>query len=175
MKRLRDFLLLFTLLMVQPLIAQEKLPTFTLKENGAPTLHIKETGNGIIIKEYPGKIILLNFFGKRCIWCMREIPHLVELQKEYKDQLQVIALHAQEAMTLKERSALEQRLHFNYPIYEYVNNLDFTRYIATRANWKGGLPFSIIFDKQGNAAQIINGYTPKEELEKIIKFLMKQK
>jgi len=175
MKRFTHFLFLFSLLMVQPLIAKENLPTFTLKENGAPTLHIKETGNGILVKEYQGKIILLNFFGKRCVWCMREIPHLIELQKEYKDQLQVIALHAQDAMTLKERSALEQRFHFNYPIYEYVNNLDFTRYMAARANWKGSLPFSIIFDKHGNAAQIINGYTPKEELEKIIDFLIKQK
>jgi len=76
-------------------------------------------------------------------------------------------------MTLKERSMLENRFHFNYPIYEYVKNIDFIRYISQRAGWNGNLPFSIIFDKKGSAVQIIPGYAPKESLEKIIDSLIK--
>ncbi|WOE69478.1 TlpA disulfide reductase family protein [Hydrogenimonas thermophila] len=173
MKLIAKFMLAIFILTLQPILAKDSTLTFELKESGAPLLHIKDTSNGIIIKEYEGKVVLLNFFGKHCKWCMKEIPHLVELQKKYKGKFQVVAIHAQEQMTLKERSQLENRFHFNYPIYEYVKNIDFIRYISQRAGWNGNLPFSIIFDKKGSAAQIIPGYAPKESLEKIIDSLIK--
>jgi len=173
MKLMAKFLLPLFILALQPVIAKDSTLILELKENGAPTLHIKDAINGIVIKEYKGKVVLLNFFGKYCKWCMKEIPHLVELQKKYKGKLQIVAIHAQEKMTSKEKSMLENRFHFNYPIYEYVNNIDFIRYISQRAGWNGGLPFSIIFDKKGSAVQIIPGYAPKDSLEKIIDHLIK--
>jgi len=173
MKQIAKFLLTLLILTLQPVMAEDSTLTFELKENGSPTLHIKDTSNGIVIKEYKGKIVLLNFFGKNCKWCMKEIPHLVKLQKKYKKELQIIAIHSQEPMTLGERSILEKRFHFNYPIYEYVNNIDFIRYISHRAGWSGALPFSILFDQKGSAVQIIPGYAPKESLEKIIDSLIK--
>jgi len=102
---------------------------------------------------------------------MKEIPHLVALQKEYKDRFQVVAIHAQQPMTPGERHMLEKKFHFNYPIYEYTENTDFVQYIAHRAQWEGGLPFSIVFDKSGSAYRIINSYVPKEDLQKIIEDL----
>jgi len=173
MKHITKLMLTLFILALQPVLANDSALTFELKESGRPSLHIKEISNGIIIKEYEGKVVLLNFFGKYCKWCMKEMPHLVELQKKYKGKLQVVAIHAQEQMTLKERSMLENRFHFNYPIYEYEKNIDFIRYISQRAGWNGNLPFSIIFDKKGSAVQIIPGYAPKESLEKIIDSLIK--
>jgi len=174
MKLTVKLLLSLFILTLQPILAKESALIFELKESGAPTLHIKDTANGIVIKEYEGKVVLLNFFGKYCKWCMKEIPHLVELQKKYKGKLQIVAIHAQESMNLKERSQLENRFRFNYPIYEYVHNTDFTRYISGRAGWNGALPFSVIFDKKGNAVQIIPGYAPKESLEQLINSLVKK-
>ncbi len=156
-----------------PLMAQEPI-TFTLKGNGAPTLHVKETKNGVEFEEYKGKVVLLNFFGKHCKWCMKEIPHLVDLQKRYGKEFQVVAIHAQEPMTLGERSRLEKRFHFNYPIYESNKNYDFVSYIGQRAGWTGGLPFSVIFDKHASAVKIIPGYMDENSLEHIIKVLTKQ-
>jgi thiol-disulfide isomerase/thioredoxin len=175
MKRLFTSILVLSALFLQTASAKDVTLTFELKENGAPTLHIKETQNGIAIDEYKGKVLLLNFFGKRCKWCMKEIPQLVELQKKHKEKFQIVAIHAQQPMTLGERSMLEKRFSFNYPIYEYMNNQEFVQYISHRARWSGGLPFSIIFDSHGSAAKIIPGYASKGELEKIIDFLVKQK
>ena len=173
MRLIAKFLLTIFMLVLQLAMAKESALTFKLKESKAPTLHIKDMTNGIVIKEYEGKVVLLNFFGKHCKWCMREIPHLIKLQKKYKEKLQVVAIHAQEQMNFSERSMLENRFHFNYPIYEYVKNIDFVRYISHRAGWSGALPFSIIFDTKGSAVQVIPGYAPKESLEKIIDSLTK--
>ncbi len=160
-------------LAMQPLLAEKEL-TFTLKEKGAPTLHAKEMPNGVLFEEYKGKVILLNFFGKHCKWCMKEIPDLVALQKKYGKEFQVVAIHAQEPMTPGERSRLNNRFHFNYPIFESDHNYDFTRYISQRAGWTGSLPFTVIFDKSGSAVKIIPGYAPKESLEHIVKVLISQ-
>ncbi len=165
---------LIGLVLLQPLSAETAAATFTLKANGAPTLHVEETPNGIRIREYGQKVVLLNFFGKHCKWCMKEIPDLVELQKRYGKKFQVVAIHAQQPMTLGERSRLENRFHFNYPIYESNDNYDFTSYIAQRAGWTGSLPFSVIFDKNGSAVKILPGFVPMETLEPLVKALTEQ-
>ncbi|WP_456403347.1 TlpA family protein disulfide reductase [Hydrogenimonas sp.] len=174
MKKTLLWLTALGLLLLQPLAAETATSTFTLKENGAPTLHVEETNNGIRIKEYKGKVVLLNFFGKHCKWCMKEIPDLVELQKKYGKRFQVVAIHAQQPMTLGERSRLENRFHFNYPIFESNNNYDFTSYIAQRAGWTGSLPFSVIFDKNGSAVKILPGFVPMDTLEPLVKALVEQ-
>lgn len=177
MKKYALLMVAFATIFFQPLFAEnhatkEVTLTFELKAEGQPTLHIKEQPNGIVIEEYKGKIVLLNFFGKQCKWCMKEIPHLVDLQKTFQGKLQIVAIHAQQAMTPGERHMLDKRFHFNYPIYEYADNADFVQYIAHRAQWEGGLPFSIIFDQTGSAAKIIPGYAPEEALKQIIEALL---
>ncbi|WP_457596699.1 TlpA family protein disulfide reductase [Hydrogenimonas sp.] len=168
-------LLLGTSLMAQtpaqaPKPAQEQELVFELKAPGEPTLHILHTDNGLKIKEYPGKVIMLNFFGKNCKWCMKEIPHLVALQKEYKGKLQIVAIHSQESMTPGERHLLDKRFHFDYPIYEYQDNVDFVRYIAMRTGWQGGLPLTLVFDANGDFVYKFPGYAPMEDLKKVIDF-----
>ncbi|WP_353661916.1 TlpA disulfide reductase family protein [Hydrogenimonas sp. SS33] len=168
----------FLLLALQPLTALAASPAqaptlqFTLKAPGEPTLHITEASNGVVFREFKGQIVLLNFFGKHCRWCMKEIPHLVDLQKKYKGKLQIVAIHAQQPITGGERALLQKRFHFNYPIYEYMDNPDFVQYISHRAAWDGGLPFSIIFDQKGSAVKIIGGYAPEEHIAKIIDYLL---
>ncbi len=174
MKKLIRLFAAIALFAISPLAAQEGGLTFTLKEKGAPTLHVKEMPNGVVFEEYKGKVLLLNFFGKHCKWCMKEIPDLVALQKKYGETFQVVAIHAQDPLTPGERSRLENRFHFNYPIFESDHNYDFTRYISQRAGWTGSFPFSVIFDKSGSAVKIIPGYIPRENLEHIIKVLSAQ-
>lgn len=38
----------------------------------------------IIFKDYPNKIVLLNFFTTWCPPCKAEIPNLIKLQNDYK-------------------------------------------------------------------------------------------
>jgi thiol-disulfide isomerase/thioredoxin len=174
MRRLFAALAAFTLIALH-LQAADPMLTFTLKAKGQPTLHIQEAPNGIVIEEYKGKVVLLNFFGKNCRWCMKEIPDLVAMQKEYGKDLQIVAIHAQQRMTPGEWFKLNKRFQFNYPVYEYMDNPDFVQYIAHRAQWDGSLPFSILLDRTGSAIKIIPGYMPKDMFEKLIDYAIGQK
>lgn len=154
--------------------AQPRQPEFKLAAPDMQTVHAAGTENGMLFKEYTGKPVLLNFFGKHCKYCMLELPHLVALKQKYGDKIQIVGIHVQETMTQIERGKMQKRFGFNYPVYEYENNAQFVRYISARAQWQGGIPFSILFGKQGNVLQVIPGYADKPDLERMIDFALKQ-
>jgi len=43
-------------------------------------------GNNISLKDYRGKVVLVNFWAHWCPPCVKEIPDLVELHRNYKDR-----------------------------------------------------------------------------------------
>ncbi|MCK4441290.1 MAG: hypothetical protein KAU90_04740, partial [Sulfurovaceae bacterium] len=56
---------------------------FNLKTIDGKEFHLTEIDNGLEFKEIKNKAIFLLFFGHRCPPCLREIPHLIEMQKEH--------------------------------------------------------------------------------------------
>ncbi len=148
--------------------AAKNAKTFTLKAGGEKTIETVDTSEGMVFKGYEGKPVLLNFFGKHCRYCMREIPHLVALQKKYGNKIAVIGVHVQQRMTQGERFMLQNRLGFNYPIYEYMDNVPFVRHVGARAGWQGGIPFSILFDGKGRVVDIFPGYVDERTLDGMI-------
>jgi thiol-disulfide isomerase/thioredoxin len=164
-----------SLLMAAQPAAPKAPETFTLKAAGQTALTVTELPNGMHFKGYEGKPVLLNFFGKNCRYCMREIPHLVALKKKYGSKIGIIGIHVQERMSFKERNALQQRLGFNYPIFEYDDNVAFVRHVGSRAGYNGSIPFNIVFNAKGEVVEIIPGYLSAENLEMIFSDLLKQK
>src|SRR5215831_3886047 len=73
------------------------LVRFVKNPDPAPRFRVTDLeGKPISLDEAKGKIVLLNFWATWCGPCRAEIPDLVELQKKYKDQLQIIALATDE-------------------------------------------------------------------------------
>jgi len=150
----------------------EAAETFTLKAAGEPTIVATDLPNGMKFKGYEGKPVLVNFFGKGCRYCKQEIPHLVALKKEYGDKIGIIGIHVQERMTLQEHSTLQNQLGFNYPVYEYQDNVAFYQYIASRSRFDGSIPFNIFFNAKGEVEGIIPGYIGDKDLEGIFAELL---
>ena len=79
---------------VRPLLKEGKYPL-------APEL-IGLTGyinaeNGLQIKDFHGKVVLIDFWTYSCINCIRTLPHLVAWDAKYKDQgLVIIGVHTPE-------------------------------------------------------------------------------
>ena len=43
-------------------------------------------GKEVSLKDYRGKVVLLNFMATWCHWCRKEMPHLQKLYEQFKDR-----------------------------------------------------------------------------------------
>jgi thiol-disulfide isomerase/thioredoxin len=93
-----------------------------------------------------GKVVLLNFWATWCGPCRAEIPDLVELQKKYKDQLQIIALTVDEDDAAVVKQVVAES-GINYPVAMSPPEV--------RLQYGGiaALPTSFVLDTQGRVVQ----------------------
>lgn len=103
-----------------------------------------------LIMENNPELTLINFWATYCAPCKKEIPDLIELQNEYKNELLIIGA----SVDTEENSELLKKMvklfKMNYPVIYGLKSEYKTETIA-------GLPTSILLDKDMNIIEIISG------------------
>ena len=117
-------------------------------------------GPALVMADFRGKPLVINFWATWCAPCVRELPALQRFQREYAGQgWRVIAL------------AVDQPV----PVIEFVNRikLDLTVALAgidglewqrVMGNPAGALPFSVVLDAHGQVRQRHLGESHYDEL-----------
>jgi thiol-disulfide isomerase/thioredoxin len=130
---------------------------FTLKDlNGAD----------VTLASFKGKVILLNFWATWCGPCKAEIPELVKLQHQYKDDLVVLGVSVDDPVEKLRPYAEEYKM--NYPVLVGNGQQEFQD--AYGPLW--GIPVSVIVDRGGRIAKRHSGIGTKEQFEEEIKALL---
>jgi cytochrome c biogenesis protein CcmG/thiol:disulfide interchange protein DsbE len=103
-------------------------------------------GKPVSIVGAKGKIVLLNFWATWCGPCRAETPDLVELQKKYKDALQIIGL-AVDVDEPEEVRKFADAFAINYPLAVAP--------LEVRMHYGGitALPTSFLLDADGRIVQ----------------------
>jgi thiol-disulfide isomerase/thioredoxin len=99
-----------------------------------------------------GKVILLNFWATWCGPCRAEIPDLVELQKRYKDSLQIIGL-AVDVDDSTEVQSFAESFNVNYPVAVASDE------VRMKYGGISALPTSFLIDAEGRIVQKHTGYS----------------
>ena len=61
-------------------------------------------GGAFRLADYPGKIVVLNFWATWCPPCRREIPHLIEMNREFKSRgVEFVGLSTEDPTTTREK------------------------------------------------------------------------
>ncbi len=163
LKKVLGFVLFFAVLALAG-----DVKNFALTTMEGNKIHIEVNDNGIKVKEYPNKVIILDFFGKNCPPCKAEMPILGKIQKRYKDKLQIIGLHVQEPLDIKDYSMIKNR-GVNFPVADYMKgNQDFVEYISSLTRWQGQIPYMLFFDSNGTYKGYHLGMMDETVLERII-------
>jgi cytochrome c biogenesis protein CcmG/thiol:disulfide interchange protein DsbE len=149
---LLPYLLALLLLCLFPFFvsAQEsEQPTIRFVRNPDPAPDFKLAGldgKPVALADSKGKVVLVNFWATWCGPCRAEIPDLVELQKKYKDRLQILGL----AVDDEDLGAIKKfaaRFGVNYPVALATNEI--------RLQYGGipALPTSFVLDSEGRVVQ----------------------
>ena len=124
----------------------------------------------IIIKEYPNKIVLLNFFATWCPPCKAEIPNLIDLQNKYSKDFVVIAVLLEQGKTNEEIASFASDFKINYPVTNSKSNFDLSNSIGPIKS----IPTMFMIDKDSNIFQKYVGIVPIEMMEMDINKVLKK-
>ncbi len=164
MKKL-GFLLLFIAIVVAYLNADSPVKqqdTMELKTVDGKKIHIHITKQGFIFDEFKDKTVLLDFFGPGCPPCIMEIPHLVEMQKKYEKEFQILGIQVQMPMEDKDLVDFIKEKKINYPVVNLNEAWPMINFIRSNTNWGGQIPFMMMFDKNGTLKESYLGLTSTE-------------
>ncbi len=147
------------------LFAQE----FKLKSITGETYHIDMTASILHIKEFPKKIILLDFFGANCKPCIKEFPELIEFQNSYKNDIQIIAIQSSSSKDDKEMIKFSKKHKLNYPIINLKEANELIIFTQKQIEWNGAIPFKLLYNRKGILAWKLYGMMSLARLEGVIK------
>ena len=133
---------------------QNQLPEFSL-----PDLSGKQRS----IKDWQGKVLVINFWATWCPPCLKEMPEFEAMQKDYAAKgLQFVGIALDDLEPVKEFIASKK---ITYPIL--LGQEQGTKLAHDMGNIVNTVPFTVITDKKGNIVSRKMGTLTKEELLKI--------
>ncbi len=117
------------------------------------------TGQSVSLRDYQGKVVILNFWATWCAPCLREMPELESLYQKYKDDdLQIIGI----AVVSKKEDIPKQveTTGVTYPVL--IGN----KKIIADYGYFSSIPHTFLIDKEGFISEVFAGSIKKEKLEK---------
>ena len=123
-------------------------------------------GADVRLSSFKGKVILLNFWATWCHPCKEEIPDLVALQEEYKDDLVVLGFSIDDKPEELKEYAVKYAM--NYPVLVGAGHENIQE--AYGPMW--GVPVTIIIGRDGRIAKKQSGIRTHEQFDREIKRLL---
>ena len=112
------------------------------------------------LSEWKAPIMIVNFWAPWCPPCRREIPALVDIQKTYQHNMQLIGLSFD---TQQNVTAFNDKYPMNYPLL--LVQKEATQINKYFGNDSRALPFTAILNEQREIVFQHSGEISKEQLE----------
>ena len=125
----------------------------------------------VSLADYKGKVTIVDVWGTWCPPCRNEIPHFVDLYKEYKDKgLEIVGINCNEQGSRDEIKKTIKAFAKEYKIdYKCLLNDDKTE---SKIPDFQGYPTTLFLDRSGKVRLSVIGEQPKAKLEAIIAALL---
>ncbi|WP_297333220.1 TlpA disulfide reductase family protein [Flavobacterium sp.] len=117
-----------------------------------PDIEVKlQDGDSLNLKDLKGKVVLLDFWYRGCYPCLKAVPHLIELQEEFKDDLVIIGMND---FDIQEDTAD----YFTYKKANYRSTFK-TKVLLYKLFNVEGFPTTLLYDKEGNLIKADTGFS----------------
>jgi thiol-disulfide isomerase/thioredoxin len=133
----------------------------------APVLRLRDTNQrSFTLAGYKGKVVLINFWATWCAPCRAEIPDLIQIQRQYRNQgLRIIGI-TYPPQKPSEVRRFARALGINYRV---VLGTKATKEFFTTSET---LPMTIVIDRDGSVREVIEGVMYSDEFDHKVKPLL---
>ncbi|RJP32133.1 MAG: hypothetical protein C4527_06555 [Candidatus Omnitrophota bacterium] len=117
-----------------------------------------------LIRNRHGKPLFVNFWATWCEPCVEEMPHIVELYEQFKEQVDFIAISVDGFTgTADQVPAKMEQLKMSFPV-KILKTDDQDHAIKTiDSEWAGELPVTFLYNTAGEKVIKMTGSQSKEE------------
>jgi thiol-disulfide isomerase/thioredoxin len=123
----------------------------------------------VALERYKGKPLIVNFWARWCGPCRAEIPELIEIRKAHKGKLEVLGIGIEDKADAAKEFA--KAYEMDYPVF--VAREKGIPLMLALGNTKGGLPFTIVIDRNGQVVQKKMGIMKKADLDAAAELALK--
>ena len=123
----------------------------------------------VALDRYRGKPLIVNFWARWCGPCRVEIPELIAIRKAHKGKLEVLGIGIEDKADAAKEFA--KAYEMDYPVF--VAREKGIPLMQALGNTKGGLPFTIVIDRNGQVVQKKMGIMKKADLEAAAELALK--
>ena len=153
---------------------EEEIPMGSSVGFRCPTysLELVDGSGKVNVKDFKGKVVVINFWGTWCGPCKQELPDFDQVATEYKDDVVVLAIHS---VTTKNEAPAYIAENFPDSDMIFAYDLPLTTTIDMYFNLLGGksaYPRTLILDRDG---VITYTYDGKLEHSKLVEEINKAK
>lgn len=158
---LLTMLVLLLITAIQPAVAESNVAVVP-----APDFELTDLdGKTIALKDYKGKVVVLNFWGTWCTPCRKETPDLVDLQNQYADRGLLVIGAAMDRSNQAGVQTFAKQYGVNYPIVIANNTLNHAYGVIVA-------PTTFIIDKSGKIVYRHIGALTRQALAQQVARLM---
>lgn len=147
---------------VPPIMTESPSPVPAVAMTALFELALTNTnGQAQNIRQWQGKILVINYWATWCQPCREEMPGFSRLQERYRNNgVQFIGISTDEADKIIDFQKLTP---VNYPLL--IGNMAVMASSAELGNIRQGLPFTAVFDRHGALAMTKLGRWSEADLE----------
>ncbi|MBI4205955.1 MAG: TlpA family protein disulfide reductase [Betaproteobacteria bacterium] len=120
------------------------------------------------LSQWRGKVLVVNFWATWCAPCRQEIPAFVRLQEKYRSRgLQFVGIAIDQRDQVQ---VFAREFGINYPVL--LGGIDTVEISRQAGNRIGALPFTLVFDRNGQIAAREVGETKETKLDALVQPLL---
>ena len=123
----------------------------------------------IALERYKGKPLIVNFWARWCGPCRVEIPELIAIRNAHKGKLEVLGIGIEDKVESVREFA--KAYDMDYPLF--LAKEKGIPLMQALGNTKGGLPFTLLIDRNGKVLEKRLGVMKKADLDAAAELLLK--